>query len=179
MAKYVAFLRAINVGGSKIIRMEELRKILSVPGIDNVSTYIQSGNVVFEARKTATHTLGSKLEAHLEKQLGYPVEVFVRTPDELQAIIDHNPFKGKEKVEEMQYISFLSDEPDKKCAEELLSFNNEIDTFSIHHRELYANVVKNGQKSRFEPAFVERKLKVLSTTRNMKTVNKMLELSTA
>jgi uncharacterized protein (DUF1697 family) len=176
MAKYVAFLRAINVGGSKIIKMEDLRTMLAAPGIRNITTYIQSGNVVFEAKEADSDALAKKLEKHLEKQLGYLVEIFVRSVKELEAVIKSQPFSGQEGT--MQYVCFLSQEPEKKLAEEFLSFNNEIDTFFIDGRELYASVVKNGAKSRFEPAFVERKLKVLSTTRNMKTVNKMLALST-
>jgi uncharacterized protein (DUF1697 family) len=178
MARYVAFLRAINVGGSKIIKMEDLRKMFAAPGIKNVSTYIQSGNVVFEAKEAESDALSKKLETHLKKQVGYTVEIFVRSAEELGSVIERNPFKGKEQEGTMQYVCFLSANPEKKLAEEFLSFNSEIDTFVIDGRELYASVVKNGAKSRFEPAFVERKLKVLSTTRNMKTVNKMLELST-
>ncbi|RYD57938.1 MAG: DUF1697 domain-containing protein [Sphingobacteriales bacterium] len=179
MAKYIAFLRAINVGGSKIIKMEDLRRMIAAPGIKNIVTYIQSGNVVFEAKEADSAAISKKLEKHLEQQLGYKVEIMVRSVAEMQSVLERYPFKGKEQEGTMQYVSFLSEQPETSRAEELLSFNSEIDTFVVDGPELYTSVVKNGAKSRFEPAFIERKLKVLSTTRNMKTVNKMLELATA
>ena len=83
---YIAFLRGINVSGQKLIKMAELKVMFEKAGYKNVRTFIQSGNVVFEAPKTKNETLAKKIEAMLEKALGYDVTVIVRTPDELKSL---------------------------------------------------------------------------------------------
>lgn len=177
MSTYTAYLRAINVSGHNIIKMEDLRRMIAAPGISNVATYIQSGNVVFDAKEADTDALARKLEKHLEKQLGYFVEIFVRSTPDLETIVQVNPFKDRSNTGAMQYVSFLSGEPDKEQVAALLAFNNDTDTFAVIGMELYAYVVKDGSRSRFEPKLVEKKLGVLATTRNINTVNKMLQLS--
>lgn len=105
------------------------------------------------------------------------MEIFIRTVPELEQILEINPFKKRADEGTMQYITFLSGAPEKENILSLLAFNNETDTFDVIGKELYAHVVKNGSKSRYEPKFIEKKLDVLGTTRNINTVNKMLALA--
>ncbi|WP_112188638.1 DUF1697 domain-containing protein [Ralstonia sp. GX3-BWBA] len=92
MPSYIAFLRAVNVGGTGKLPMAELRAICESIGLSGVRTYIASGNVVFQSR-LAEATVKAKLERCLEDYAGKPVGVLVRTGAELAAVLENNPFK--------------------------------------------------------------------------------------
>lgn len=177
MAKYIAFHRAINVSGIKIIKMVHLKEMYEGMGFKNASTYIQSGNVYFEAAKSNNDTLSKKIEKYLEKELGYNVETMVRTIAELQSIADTDPYK---KIEDdgnaVVYIGFLSGEPAKEQKELLQSFNNDVDECTVKGKEVYILRYRNKGKEKFDNKLVENKLKVKCTTRNRKTLYKLLEL---
>jgi len=177
MAKYVAFHRAINVSGTKIIKMEYLRQLFADMGFKNVASYIQSGNVYFEAPKSKNETLAKKIEKHLQKELGFEVETMVRTVEELAAIAENDPYKDiADDGNAVVYIGFLSEEPEQEKQELLLSFNNDADECTITGTEIYILRYKDKGKPRFENKFMEGKLKVVCTTRNRKTLYKLLEL---
>ena len=137
MAKYVAFHRAINVSGTKIIKMVLLKSLFEALGFKNVATYIQSGNVYFETTKTSDAALSKKIEKHLKAELGFEVETMVRTVEELADIAKKDPYK---KIEDdgnaVVYIGFLSEEPAKENKDVLLAFNNEVDECTIIGREV-------------------------------------------
>src|SRR5476649_968641 len=115
MKRYVAFLRGINVAGQKLIKMELLREIISMPGFKNVVTYIQSGNVAFDAKETDTDLLREKIEKKLLKDLGYEIPVVVRSVDELRVVIANNPFdKIGENNKTTIYVNFLGTVPAKE-----------------------------------------------------------------
>jgi uncharacterized protein (DUF1697 family) len=88
---YVALLRGINIGGHTV-KMDRLREILRDFGLEDVRTYIQTGNVFFESDETDSTALAARIEAHLGHELGFPVPVFVRTVPELEAILAADPF---------------------------------------------------------------------------------------
>ncbi len=177
MAKYIAFHRAINVSGTKIIKMEYLRQLFADMGFENVASYIQSGNVYFEATKSKNETLAKKIKKHLQKELGFEVETMVRTVDELSAIAATDPYKDiEDDGNVVVYIGFLSDEPQQEKQELLLSFNNDADKCTIIGKEIYILRYRDKGKPRFDNKFMEGKLKVVCTTRNRKTLYKLLEL---
>src|SRR6266404_3766400 len=93
MTSYVAFLRAINVAGQKLIKMKELAQIFAAAGCKNVRTYIQSGNVIFDYKSTNSAALSKKIERTLQQVLGYEVTVMLRTLSEVEALVRRNPFK--------------------------------------------------------------------------------------
>ncbi|HEY9178596.1 MAG TPA: DUF1697 domain-containing protein [Flavipsychrobacter sp.] len=177
MPAYVAFHRAINVSGTKIIKMVHLKQLFEGMGFKNVATYIQSGNVYFETAKSPNEALAKKIEKHLLKELGFEVETMVRTIDELKAIADKDPYK---KIEDdgnaVVYLGFLSDEPAKEQQKLLLTFNSEIDECTIKGKEIYILRYRDRGKARFENKLIENKLKVKCTMRNRKTLYKLLEL---
>ena len=174
MPRYIAFLRAINVGG-RMVKMEDLKKILAMPGIKNISTYIQSGNVVFDSTENDPAVLVKKIEAKLLKTLGFEVKTLIRTIPEIEAIIKKNPFKGH--AEDMAlHVSFLSEPADDGLLTELLQLQTEYEQFRPAGTEVYILVRKGGYgETKFSNAFLEKKLKLSATTRNWATVNKMLE----
>jgi len=177
MAKYIAFHRAINVSGTKLIKMVHLKQMFADMGFKNVATYIQSGNVYFETAKSTNEALSKKIEKHLHKELGFEVETMVRSIEELQAIADKDPY---EKIEDdgnaVVYLGFLSAEPAKEKKELLLTFNSDVDECTINGTEIYILRYRDRGKAKFENKLIETKLKVVCTTRNRKTLYKLLEL---
>ncbi len=172
MKKYVAFLRAINVGGTKIIKMEDLKKYFESFGCANVQTYINSGNVILEAKESTG--LEEKLEKHLEKALGYKVETFLRAMDEVVKIAGKPAFEPQ--GDETLHVVFLRSRQsvDKKSAQDLLSLRSEADDFAIAGNEVY-NLRRDRDKSIFSNNFIEKTLKVEGTTRNINTLRKIVE----
>jgi uncharacterized protein (DUF1697 family) len=175
MTRYIAFLRAINVGG-RTVKMDKLKELLAMPGLKNIATYIQSGNVVFDHKETDREVLIAKIEAKLLKGLGYEVKTLLKTIPELEAIIEHTPFKNP--AEDMnQHVSFLSAEPDKDAAKALMGLQTEAEQFRIVGTEVYILVKKGAYgETLFSNTFLEKKLKLAATTRNWATVNKMVSL---
>ena len=170
MIKHVAFLRAINVGGTKVIKMENLRKMFESFGYANVQTYIQSGNVIFEAKRSVDE---AHLENKLEKALGYKVEVFVRRMDEVGKIAIKPPFEPKDN--ETLHVVFTRRQALTKAAEQsLLPFKGEPDDFAIKGDEVY-NLRRDRDKSVFSNNFIEKTLKMEATTRNFTTIRKIVD----
>ncbi|MFB9758893.1 DUF1697 domain-containing protein [Ectobacillus funiculus] len=174
MTIYIAFLRGINVGGKKIIKMEKLKDIFKSLYFQNVKTYIQSGNVIFDSTEESADIL-YKIETELENVLGYKVTSIIRTADELEEIIKQNPFSASEDVEK-QYVTFLHREPTVEAGDRLMSYKNDVDDFCVTHREVFLLCGKGYGKTKFSNHFLESKLDVLATTRNWKTVNKILNM---
>ena len=172
MTKYVAFLRAINVGGHTIIKMADLRRMFESFRLENVQTYIQSGNVIFEVEEEEAGALERRIESRLEKALGFKIKLFVRTMRELRSIVSKNSFRAG--VAEMAYVAFLDQKPDKKQCQVLLSFKSEADDFAVKGREIYI-LRRDREKSVFSPNFIEKILKLPVTTRNMTTLTKIVE----
>ena len=168
--KYVAFLRAINVGGHAIIKMTDLKQMFESAGLQNVQTYIQSGNVIFESGEDE-EALTKRIELQLEKAAEYKIHVFVRTMEEVQSIAEKAPFTPQ--ADEIAYVTFLGKKPDRKSQQALLSFKSEADDFAFKGRELF-NLRRDREKSIFSGNFVEKILKIPSTTRNLNTISKIV-----
>jgi uncharacterized protein (DUF1697 family) len=172
--KYVAFLRAVNVGG-RIVKMERLRKIFEELKFKNVKTFIQSGNVIFETGEKNKDTLMKKIERKLKVSLGYEVLVMLRKDKELKNIVKNNPFK-EEKLDENTrvYIAFLYNKPGKEVKSTIPSLNNKNEAFHLKGNEVYCKVRREEKKhSYFSILLLEKKLGIPLTTRNQTTVNKI------
>lgn len=176
MAEYIAFHRAINVSGSKIIKMEKLRGLFEEMGFKNVATYIQTGNVYFETRKAKNETIAAKIEKHLEEALGFEVETFVYTVEELAKLTKADPFgKIEDDGNAVVYFGFLKEEPTKENLDKLYAFNTDIDTFKVKGNVLYILRYRDMGKSKATPTLIEQKLKTKCTTRNRKTIFKLFD----
>ncbi|MBI3510316.1 MAG: DUF1697 domain-containing protein [Bacteroidetes bacterium] len=175
MTKYIAFLRAVNVGG-RVVKMEELKKIFALPGLKNISTYIQSGNVIFETNETDVTKLKKKTETALKKNLSYEVLVFLKTIPEIKKIIGENPFTKK--MEGMHlYVSMLSGIPSKENISLLDAYRAKEECFEIKGTTAYLLFPpKTYGQTKLSNSTIEKKLKVQSTTRNWNTMNKIIAL---
>lgn len=176
MKPYIVLLRAINVSGKNIIKMAELRVFFESLNFKNVKTYIQTGNIIFQTEEISIDILTKKISEELEKFLTYHVSVFIRTPEQLEKIITDIPF-DKINENEKLYISFLSELPTVKLQEELNKYNNDVDSYKIIDNQVYILCRKNYGESLFSNSFLEKKLSVKATTRNINTVNKLLNMA--
>lgn len=176
MAKrYFTFLRAINVGGHNV-RMEELRAHFEDLGLGEVSTFIASGNVIFESNGTSQTRLEAKIERHLESRLGYEVATFVRSLAELKAIPGAHSFPPAElePKEHRLYVGFLRDEPDGVAVRAVGALATDSDELAIVGRELYWLGRTSMRDSPITGARIEKALGGPVTLRNINTVNRLL-----
>lgn len=172
MNKYVAFLRAINVGGHKSVKMEDLKRLFESLGLANVQTFIQSGNVVFDYEDEPTTALEKQIEGELENMLGYEVDIFLRTIQEVSAIANQKLYKPQ--GAETLHIAFLNAAPNKKAQQALMDFNSKADDFKVKGREIY-NLRRDRERSVFSNNFIEKLFNVPATTRNWTTIRKIAE----
>lgn len=172
--KYVAFLRGINVGGKTIIKMEALRQVFSALGFENVKSYIQSGNVIFETRKTDDQKLAAKIEAAVEKEF-FKTPVMVRSIDEIKDAFENNPFADEKFEDKLFHILFLSEKLSDEKAEMLLSKSTENEKFAVRNREVYCLLRDGVADSLLGKKFIDNKLKTPATARNWRTIKKLLE----
>lgn len=171
MTKYVAFLRAINVGGNAIIKMTDLKRMFESADLENVQTYIQSGNVIFETEEDID-AVKKRIERQLEGAAGYKIHFFVRTMRELRSIVSKSPFTAK--ANEMVYVAFLDQKPDPKSQQALLDLKNEADDFAVKGHEVY-HLRRDREKSALAKTSIEKILKSPATLRNMTTLAKMVD----
>jgi uncharacterized protein (DUF1697 family) len=172
MTKYVTFLRAINVGGNAILKMTDLKRMFESAGLENVQTYIQSGNVVFETEEKDSDALEKRIASQLEGAAGYKIHLFVRTMRELASIVSKGPFEAKDG--ETAYVAFLNQKPDAKGRQALLALKNEADDFAIKGREVY-HLRRDREKSVLAKTSIEKVLKLPATVRNVTTLQKMVD----
>ena len=174
--KYVAFLRGINVGGKNKIKMETLRASFASIGFKNVKTYINSGNIIFETRKTDDKKLAEKIEKAIEKEFGLSIKTIVRAISKIEEIIKNNPFDGQFENDKDLHVFFLDDKMPKEKEALLLSNNSENEKYFVTDREIFCLLKVSVTDSLMGKDYIAKKLKVSSTARNWRTVNKVLEL---
>ena len=175
MRTYISLLRGINVSGQKKINMEELKKLYESLGFKNVQTYIQSGNVIFEGSDTDVSRLINKIEGKIKNSFGFDVKILIRTKNEMQKLIENTPFNKKD-PSKLQ-VTFLSDSPVQLPLDEINNAKDNSEEVSISGKEIYLFYPNGYGRSKLSNNFFERKLKLSATTRNWKTVNKLLELA--
>ena len=171
-ARYIALLRAINVGGH-VVRMEELRRIFESLALDNVQTFIASGNVIFESGRAPGESLERVIEARLHAKLGYPVLTFLRTPAEMIATAAHVPFGETIENGASIYVAFLKAAPDRAARQKVRALSSELDAFDVRAREVYWLRREAKARAGEPPPPFDRALGAPVTTRNITTVRKI------
>ncbi len=174
MPKYVALLRAINVG-SHTVKMDHLRSLFEFLGLSNVETFIASGNVIFDSRTKNTELLERKIAKHLEATLGYEVVTFIRTIEEVAEVANYKPFPEGELIAEgnILYVGFVATEPDKQAKAKIISLANDVDDFHFQGREVYWLRRTSAGESEYAGQLFEKKLGRPMTFRNVTTVRKI------
>lgn len=176
--KFVALLRGVNVSGKNIIKMESLRKAMSRLPVSNVSTYIQSGNILFEAEAALAPSVSTMISDLIASEFSLDITVIIKTPDELSDAIENNPFSEITQQDSVQpYIGFLSDIPDKEKIGALQAKDFQKDVFEIRGQLIYVWYADSAGNTKLSNAVIERTLGLKATFRNQKTVRKLIGLS--
>jgi uncharacterized protein (DUF1697 family) len=180
MAKYVAFMRAINVAGHAIVRMSDLQNTFVSAGCRGVRTYIQSGNVIFESPDAAESASFQRIRMKIRELIGDDSAVLFRTVRELERILNSAPFKAYEHEPGIKlYVTFLSEKPRSKPRFPLRSTKEALDAIAIKNLEVF--VVSRRKRNGFygfPNNFVEKELGVSATTRNWSTLTKIVAFTT-
>jgi len=171
MPRYVALLRAINVGGHTV-EMKRLQKLFETLGFGDVATFIASGNVIFTSTKGTAKALESKIAAHLERSLGYEVATFLRTPAELGTIAAHRAF-AKPLAGSTLHIAFYGEKPTAAAAKQVAALACATDELQLHDRELYWRTTIGMGRNPISPAKLEKALGQPATLRKVTTVEKL------
>ena len=176
METYIAFLRGINVGGQKKIKMAELKASLEGGGIEGLQTYIQSGNLVFKSELAHSAPLANEIKDKILDRYGFEVPVLVMTLGHLQAIHSNNPYLGTADGRQLYFVLLAeAGAPDRVKAFEQMHFENE--EFEVTDHCVYLNCLAGYGKAKLSNNLVERKLGVAATARNLKTIEKMIALA--
>lgn len=173
--KYIALLRGINVGGHNKIKMNELREMFSSIGYKNVQSYINSGNIIFDARKTNCEKLVEKIEKAIEKSFELKITVAVRESAEIVRLVKENPFKNQLSDDRTLFVAFLSNELSTEQKKLLLAKKSEFEEFAFSNSDVFCLTKKAFLDGLLGKKFIDTKLKTPTTVRNWRTVNKLLE----
>ncbi len=178
MSIFISMLRGINVGAQKRLSMETLRRIYDGLGFTSVRTYGQSGNVVFEGPEQDPSSLTGQIEALIEQTCGFPVEVFIRQPDELQRILTGNPFLNHRNENPSKlHVTFFYQFPSETALSQLTASTGTTDEFTFGEKAVYLFCPNGYGKTKLSNGFFERKLGMPMTTRNWNTVNALYKLA--
>nr|WP_317190614.1 DUF1697 domain-containing protein [Winogradskyella marina] len=168
-------MRGINVGGHNKVQMAVLRELLTKSGFENVKTYIQSGNVIFQSATNGAKVLENKIQNTILDRFEFEVPVLVKTREELSTIFNNCPFAENKKIE--SYFILLSEIPDKKRLQEVSQKRYPNDDYVILNDCIYLHCENGYGQSKFNLNVFEKKLNVNATARNYKTMVKLLSLS--
>lgn len=174
--KYIALLRAVNVAGKNKLKMADLRDALGSHGLQQVQTYIQSGNVLFESDETE-EALKQQIEHAIEQRFGLSLTVVLRTLPELDELVDNCPF-----AEEREpgagtsspaglYVALLTGPPGGDDLDRLDRYANDREQFHVVGRDIYLLLQQGMRQSKLAPPL--NKMSTPATLRNWKTLNRL------
>jgi len=174
---YIGLLRGINVGGKNMLPMKDFARIVAEAGGEDVTTYIQSGNVVFRADRDLEGTLAERIAAGITAHAGLQVPVVLRTRAELAAVAEGNPYLAQGAAPEALHAMFLADAPAEEGIRKLDPERSPGDAYTVVGREIYLNCPNGLARTKLTNDYFDRTLKTTSTGRNWRTVLKLLELA--
>ncbi|WP_111709552.1 DUF1697 domain-containing protein [Lutibacter citreus] len=180
MPSYIALLRGINVSGKNIIKMAVLRTLLESVDLKEVTTYIQSGNILFKSKISTSKKIEKLIFNTIKKHYDYDVNVLVLSNNQLELIFNSNPFLEQKKDIEIShlYVTLLNNRPNLEGVSQIenLIMNND-DEFIIKNKTIYLYCPNGYGKTKLNNNLFERKLNSSATSRNWKTITKLTELS--
>ena len=178
MNTYIALLRGINVSGHKKIKMVDLKTMFEKIPFKNVQTYIQSGNVVFKTEETKIPLLEEKITKAIAQIFYFDVPVIVKTMKDMTEILKKNPFKNPEDIEYKRiYYALLKTKPENTLVKNLEAEHYPNEEFYISDNCVYLNYTLGAGKAKLSNNLIERKLNAVATSRNHRTMVKLLALA--
>jgi uncharacterized protein (DUF1697 family) len=176
VARHIVLLRGINLGSRNRVSMPKLREAFEGAGFDDVKTYLQSGNVVLSSSKKADD-VRRRCERLIAKELGLDVDVVVRSPAQLAAVVKRNPLGKVAKSPKRYQVSFLAAKPPAGLKKKLDDAADERERFVVSGREVYAWHPEGVARSKLWALLAGKQLGVTATSRNWATVTKLFELA--
>lgn len=177
MATYIALLRGINVSGRNTIKMIDLKQLFIELGYRKVTSYIQSGNMIFDSNITEQSEIEQQIKNAINQTFGYSVHVLVLSKKYLAAIFKSNPFIQKTNIDTSKlHVTLLSDEPFSEGIEQIKELSTNQDAFEIIDICIYLYCPNGYGNTKLNNILFERKLKSSATTRNWNTISKLREL---
>jgi uncharacterized protein (DUF1697 family) len=177
MKTYIALFRGINVGGKNLLPMKVLKELLESLDLQQVRTYIQSGNAVFQGEQAADARLAESISAEIKKIHGFEPRVLLLKSEELTGAIQSNPFPDAEPKPQTLHLGFLTAVPEKPDLDALENFRGESERFALKGKVFYLHAPEGIGRSKLA-AQAERLLGVAMTVRNWRTVNKLMAMAT-
>lgn len=175
---YIALLRGINIGSHKRMKMEKLRASCEGLGFAGVRTYIQSGNVIFQATKLSPSELAKKLAECIVTDFGFASEVILRSREEMKTIIDNNPFAKERGMDSPKlHVVFLPEAASAAALKKLQELTLAPDRVTIGNKEIYFYFPNGVSGSSLWKHPLDRVLSVTGTMRNWNTVNSLYEMA--
>ncbi len=168
MQTYIALFRGINVGGKNRLPMKELVPLLQDLGYQNIRTYIQSGNVVFESEGDPEQ-FSDQISQAVESQCGFAPQVLLLTLDEFEEAINNNPFPQGQSQPKTLHLGFLANEPEAPRLEDIEKLKSPTESFLLKGKVFYLYALDGIGRSKLA-ANSERLLGVPMTDRNWNTV---------
>jgi uncharacterized protein (DUF1697 family) len=175
MQTYISMLRGINVSGHKMIKMEALRNLYTQLDFKNVQTYIQSGNVTFQTSESKPQDLQQKIANKVLEEFGFIVPVMVKLKSAFIKVIDENPFQNEDLSK--LHVTFLSEIPKNENVLKIASTDYAPDKIAILENSVYIICPNGYGNTKLNNTFLEKKLKVIATTRNWKTINELFNIA--
>ncbi len=174
--KYISLLRGINVGGNMIIRMSNLRAAVENCGFTNVSTYIQSGNIIFESNEKDKSIITAKLENELMKSFNYDSRIIVKTHEQLKLILKNVPTDWKKRRDIRCYIAFVKEPATPADVIRELTLKVGIDSVKAGEGAVYMSTLLSGLTKSGFTKLIHKKVYKEITIRNYNTCQKLLTL---
>lgn len=170
MDTYIALLRGINVGGNNKVEMKRLKELFESHGYINVTTYINSGNVLFDTTEIDPGVLATKIETVLQKNFGFHIPTIVRDKKRFKKLVESIPPEWDNGTEQKTDILFLWDSFDSKKSLQLLTLTDGVDTVLYHNGSIIWNIVRSGYSQSGVRKFIGSPLYKHMTARNVHTV---------
>jgi uncharacterized protein (DUF1697 family) len=182
MTVYVSMLRAVNVGGTSVIKMDALRRVYESMGLKDVRTLLASGNVVFRSRIDDREQLVKRIMQEIERQLELEVEVILRSLAEIESIVERGPVLSPRADMAKLHVMFLAGVPTAAAQAALGKWHKELrlpEMLEMRGPEIYLYYTNGVGRSKLSGAVIESKLDVFGTARNWNTLTKLVEAGRA
>jgi uncharacterized protein (DUF1697 family) len=174
MAKYIALLRGVNIGGNKKINMGDLRKLMTNLGLEDLRSMLNSGNLVFGSNARSAEKLERMLEAEVKRHFLLDTLFFLRTPREWERVVAHNPFPEEAKTDPSHLaVIFFKSEVDPRDVKALQAAHTGPERIRAEGRYAYVTYPNGFARSPLMLPVIESRLKTKGTGRNWNTVLKL------
>jgi uncharacterized protein (DUF1697 family) len=178
MPVIVSMLRGVNLGPHHRIKMDALRELYESLGLQDVKTYVQSGNVIFRTSSRSLSALSERIANAIEKRFGFGAEVILRSTADLRAVIARNPFAARPGIDPRKLlVTFLVHDPDPQGRAKVLQMKTDPEELCIDGREVYIYFANGMARPKLSWTQVATMLKTSGTGRNWNTVQALLEIA--